>query len=267
MRLAVIGTGKMGQAIVSGLLSRQLVPPSDIIGVSGEGNSRDSFLELHPALTWTPSLSEASAGAGVILLSVKPFQMATVLPQLKAGSSQPLYLSIAAGLRLDSYAAVLGPDARIARAMPNTPVTLASGVTAYTPNSLCTPDDLHLIETIFQSVGHCYRVEETQLDAITALSGSGPAFVYRIIEALAAAAVNEGLAPEQALPIAAQTLLGAARMIQESGLTPDQLVHQVVSKGGTTEAGLKVLESSDLSKILSSTISAAANRSRELSKA
>jgi len=268
MRLAVIGTGKMGRAIVSGLLSRQIVPAGNITGVSKDEDSKKSFLQLDPAgkLTWTDSISRAVEGAEVILLSVKPFQMREVLKELGAQAKQALFVTIAAGLRVESYESILGAGARIARAMPNTPVTLGAGVTAYAPNSACTSQDLALIEAIFGSVGYCYRVEEIQLDAITALSGSGPAFIYRIIEALAAAGVKEGLSPEQALPIAAQTLLGAARMIQESGATPDVLVNQVVSKGGTTEAGLKVLESSALPEILRATIAAAAKRSRELSE-
>jgi pyrroline-5-carboxylate reductase len=268
MRLAVIGTGKMGQAIVSGLLSRHIVSPSYITGVSNDEESKKSFLQLDPAggLTWTDSISKAVQGADVILLSVKPFQMSEVLKELSAQSVSALSITIAAGLRLEFYLSVLGSGTRLARAMPNTPVTLRAGVIAYAPSPACTPQDLTQIEAIFQSVGHCYRVEEPQLDAITALSGSGPAFVYRIIEALAAAGVKEGLSPEQALPIAAQTLLGAARMIQESGASPDVLVSQVVSKGGTTEAGLKILESSAMSDILAATILAAADRSRELSK-
>jgi pyrroline-5-carboxylate reductase len=256
----------MGRAIVSGLLSRQILRAQDIIGVSKEGESRQSFLQLNPGLTWTGSMAEAVDGADVILLSVKPFQMADVLPQVAPVASRALYLSIAAGLLLQSYESSLGSQARIIRAMPNTPVTLGAGMTAYSPNLNCTEADLHLTETIFQSVGHCYRVEESQMDAITALSGSGPAFVYRLIEALAAAAVKEGLSADQALAFTAQTFLGAARMIQETGSSPEQLVNQVVSKGGTTEAGLRVLESSAMPDILGQTLSAAAQRSRDLSR-
>jgi pyrroline-5-carboxylate reductase len=268
MRLAVIGVGKMGRAIVAGLLSRKILAPRDVIGVSQSEKSGAAFLALAPEgeLRWTPSIAEAAQEADVLLLGVKPYQMESLLPQVSSAAGRALFLSIAAGLRLSFYEKRLGSYCRVIRAMPNTPVALGQGVTAYTPNQACSSLDLEWVETIFTSVGTCYRVNEDQLNTITALSGSGPAFVYRIIEALANAATEAGLPMEQALPITAQTLIGASRMIQESGMTPEQLVQQVVSKGGTTEAGLQVLENSSLQQILRQTIRAASQRSEELSR-
>lgn len=269
MRLAVIGTGKMGRALVTGILSKKIELPENITGVSKGEDSRKAFLALDPTSTlqWTSSLSMASAEADVLLLCVKPFQIKEILSLLALPSNKTLILSIAAGIKLSTYETALGANRPIARAMPNTPVTLGLGVTAYAPNASCAPEHLLLIEKIFQAVGLCYCVPEEKLDAITAVSGSGPAFFYRIIEAYTNAAVEEGLEPEQALQIVTQTALGAAAMIQQSGLTPQELVNQVVSKGGTTEAGLQVLDQSSIRAILKDTVHAAAEQSRFLSKA
>jgi len=268
MRLAVIGAGRMGRAIVAGLLARNLINPAAITGVSKTQASKDSFLALDPSgvMQWTDSLPEASAQADVLLLAVKPIQMNEVLPLLRLRNTTTLIISIAAGIRLQRFEELLGSEQHIARAMPNTPVTLGCGVTAYCPNARCTPEDRDFIKQLFQSVGACYEVEENQLDAVTALSGSGPAFFYRIIQAFSQAAIQEGLSPEQALRMAAQTAEGSAKMILDYDLSPDDLIKQVVSKGGTTEAGLNVLDASALSNIVAATIHAAAERSRTLSK-
>ncbi|NJK91006.1 MAG: pyrroline-5-carboxylate reductase [Blastochloris sp.] len=266
MRLVVIGTGKMARALVSGFLSNHILAAEQIHGVSRTECSRDAFLALDHdrKLSWSNSIPEALPGADLLLLGVKPQQLAEVLPQLQAAPADTPLLTLAAGIKLHHYLHILGPNRRVIRAMPNTPVCLGAGVTAYAATPACSRQNLEWIETLFRSVGSCYQVEEEQLDAITALSGSGPAFVYVLIEALARAAVAEGLPYPTALPIAAQTALGASRMLLESGVSPEHLIQQVASKGGTTEAGLQVLHSSTLADILRQTLHAAAQRSREL---
>jgi pyrroline-5-carboxylate reductase len=268
MQLSVIGTGKMGCAIVKGLLDQHLLPAGRVTGSDASDEARRAFLALAAdgGLNWAAAPADAVRGAEVVLIAVKPQNMAELLPQLAAADSGTLFISIAAGITLARLEAALGVHRPIFRVMPNTPLMVGEGVTAYAANRGVAAGHHEILKTIFGVTGRVFAVDEQQLDAVTALSGSGPAFFALLAAGFAKAAVSEGLPEELALPMALQTMRGSAALLQQSGMTPEQLIAQVSSKGGTTVAGLEVMRGSALENILAATVSAAANRSRELSR-
>ena len=266
MRLSIIGTGKMGNAIIKGILDHKILPADQITGTDLHDEARQAFLSLAPGLRWANTPAEAATGAEVILLAVKPQNMADLLPQLHPTAPGTLFISIAAGVTLARLATALGPNRPIFRVMPNTPLMVGEGVTAAAANDHITPAHRTILEKIFGTTGQVFTVTEPQLDAVTALSGSGPAFIALIAAAFTQAAVTEGLPESLALPMTLQTMRGTATLLQQPGMTPENPITQVTSKGGTTEAGLKVLQTGELAKILTATVQAAAHRSRELAK-
>lgn len=261
--LVLLGCGKMGTALLEGWLARGLAPsvftildpaPAPRIqALAGEG------LRLNAPLPHAPA---------VAVLAVKPQTMGVALPRLAALSGgATLFLSIAAGTPLRALEAALGPGTPIVRAMPNTPAAIGRGITALVGNARAGADALALAETLLQSVGQTVRLtSEAQMDAVTAVSGSGPAYVFAMIEALAAAGEAEGLAPDLALRLARATIVGAGCLAESSPLPPSTLRANVTSPGGTTAAGLEVLMAQDvgLAALIRSTVAAAAARSREL---
>ncbi|MDR2462456.1 MAG: pyrroline-5-carboxylate reductase [Verrucomicrobiales bacterium] len=269
VKLSVIGTGKMGGAIVKGLLDNHILAANNITGADASADAQRAFLALAAdgQLGWANSAADAMTDADVALISVKPQNMDEVLPQLAGADSDTLFISIAAGITLARLSAALGEHRPMFRVMPNTPLMVGEGVTACAGNRHVTAAHHEILQKIFGVTGQVFTVSEPQLDAVTALSGSGPAFMACVADALAGAAVAEGLPPELALPMTLQTMRGSATLLQQSGMTPGELITQVSSKGGTTVAGLSVLKNSDLAKVLAQTIHAAANRSRELAKA
>jgi pyrroline-5-carboxylate reductase len=175
-----------------------------------------------------------------------------------------LVVSIAAGISTKIIEGSLPAGARVVRTMPNTPALVGVGATAIAGGKHATDADLALVETLFQSVGLCVRVPESQIDAVTGLSGSGPAYVFAMIEALRDAGVREGLSEETSLQLAAQTVLGAARLLFEQNEPPETLRERVTSPGGTTRAGLDALEASGFAEVLAGAVRAATRRSKEL---
>jgi len=269
MPLAVIGAGKMARAIVQGLLQNKDSTPGIITGTGRSQATREAFLALDQGgkLQWSDSIPEAVAHASVVLIAVKPAQIQALLPEIARAPHEALIISVAAGIPLKTLEAGLGLGRPIVRAMPNTPLMVGAGATAYCGNNALTTAHRRTVESLFGSNGLIIAVSETQLDAVTALSGSGPAFLALILDHLIQSAVTLGLEPGVAGPLALQTMLGTARLLQESGMTPQQLIAQVRSKGGTTEAGLNILQSGNLEALLHQTLAAAAQRSRELADA
>lgn len=266
MKLAVIGTGQMGRAIVSGLLKNKVFSGDQIIGVEKMEAARDAFLNLNKKLRCTTSIQESCNEASVILLSVKPQQFNEVLSELAAVNqlSTKLVLSIAAGITLERIQQTLGKNIPIIRAMPNTPVLVNKGVTAFAGNFCVTEENFLVAEKIFGSTGCAYRVNENILDTVTALSGSGPAYFYLFADCLRQAAAARGLDAEMALEMAARTALGAATMLLETKKSPTELIAQVRSKGGTTEAALLSFEKLGLADLCDKAVEAAWKRSQEL---
>lgn len=260
--LVLLGCGKMGSALLAGWLREGLKPaavhvldphPSDWL--LGTGVAVNGPMPLAPA---------------VVLVAVKPQMMGAALPQLAAkGGGATLFVTIAAGTTIATYEAILGAATPLVRAMPNTPAAIGRGITAICGNASASAADLALAEGLLAAVGQVVRLEgEHQMDAVTAVSGSGPAYVFHLIEALAAAGEAEGLAPDLALQLAKATVGGAGQLAEDAAETPAQLRINVTSPGGTTAAALAVLMDAETGfpPLLRRAVKAAADRGRELGK-
>lgn len=261
--LVLVGCGKMGMAMLEGWLAKGLSPslvsvldpkPSDPLKkLEAEG------LRLNQGLP---------READVVVIAVKPQQMTGALPGLAAlGRGSTLFLSIAAGTPISAFETALGEGTPIVRAMPNTPAAIGRGITALIGNGAVDAEGLDLADALLQAVGQTVRLEaEDQIDAVTAVSGSGPAYVFLMIEALAAAGEAQGLAPELALALARATVAGAGALAEASPKSPAELRVDVTSPGGTTAAALAVLrdETTGLPALVDRAVAAATARSREL---
>ena len=266
-KIAFIGAGNMAAALIRGLVKSGAAQPGQVIAAdpSPEQLAR---LAAEFGVATTADNAAAARSADLVVLAVKPQVMDKVLAGLAPaiGATQ-LVVSIAAGVPIAAIAARLGPDARIVRAMPNSPALIAEGATALAAGANADEADLFLARALFDAVGVTVTVGEPLLDAVTGLSGSGPAYAFLIIEALADAGVAMGLPRQSALQLTVQTILGSARMLQETGLHPAQLRDQVTSPGGTTSAGLHALEAGRLRATLSDAVERATEKSRELGRA
>ncbi len=264
--LAFLGGGNMSDALIAGLLQAGTARPEQIIATDILPDRRDHLKSRYRVKT-TGDNREAAGLANIMILSVEPQVLDEVLEDIQpVVSADCLILSVAAGYPIARVASHLKAVTRIVRAMPNTPSTVREAVTALTFNHGLSTDDQNTARTVFESVGKVVVVEERLMDAVTGLSGSGPAYVYVMIEALADGGVKMGLPRHVAELLAAQTVLGAARMMIESGEHPGRLKDRVASPGGTTIAGLYQLEKGRLRAALISAVEAAAKRSAELGK-
>lgn len=260
--LVLLGCGKMGSAMLAGWLDRGVPPGS--VWVSDPNPSdwvRAQGVRVNEALPAAPAIA---------LIAVKPQMMGDALPHLAAlGGGRTLVLSVAAGTTIAAYEAVLGRATPIVRAMPNTPAAIGRGITAMIGNGQATAAHLDLAEELLGAVGQVVRLErEDQMDAVTAVSGSGPAYVFHLIETLAAAGAAEGLAPDLAMRLAKATVAGAGALAEAAAEDPAQLRVNVTSPGGTTAAALKVLMDAErgFPALLMQAVHAAAERGRELGK-
>ncbi|NPU85439.1 MAG: pyrroline-5-carboxylate reductase [Syntrophaceae bacterium] len=266
-RIGFIGGGKMGGAIVGGLLSRG-VADAGRIWVSDTAKDRlQKLKDLHGIHTTTDNRT-AVKNADILILAVKPQVMGSVLKGLSgAVGPSKLVISIAAGIPIAFLEEHLGKGVRVIRTMPNTPALIGEGATALARGSHASEQDLEAARQIFNAVGQTVLVPEEQLDAVTGLSGSGPAYGFIILEALSDGGVRMGLPRDTALVLAAQTLLGAARLVLAGDKHPGQLKDMVTSPGGTTIAGIQALEEGGLRAALIRAVEAATLRSQELGKA
>ena len=263
-QVRILGTGNMGEALLRGLLKSQAVPPEHIVVTS----RREERLEVLAA-TYQVRVSDDNAkacdDADVVILAVKPQVLERLLQQIAPSlPSNALIISIAAGVSASAIEAHLRPGTHVCRAMPNTPAIVGAGATAVAPGRSATADDMRMASAVFRAVGTVTQVDESLLDAVTGLSGSGPAYMFLIIEALADAGVKVGLPRYQALELAAQTMLGSAKLLLETGQHPGVLKDQVTSPGGTAIAGLHTLEQGGLRTTLINAVVTATARSREL---
>jgi len=263
-RIAIIGAGNMGYALASGLLRSGLVGREDL-SVSDPDESRLDLVREGLGAKTTRSNLECVRDADVIILAVKPSVVPPVLDEISGsvGPSQ-LVISIAAGVRTSAVEARLPEGVPVVRVMPNTPALVMSGICAVCRGRFASEDHLDAARSIFSSVGDVVAVDERDMDAVTGLSGSGPAYIYVLIEALADGGVKMGLQRDVALRLAAGTVLGAAKMVTELGEHPAVLKDRVVSPGGTTAAGLSVLERRGFRSALIDAVEAATLRSKEL---
>ena len=254
----------MGTALLRGIVARGLCAAADITISDPSAAALLSAQEALPGVHTAPDNLQAVQGADVVLICVKPGGVVPLIASLQ--TAPPLLLiSIAAGVTLAAMEAAAGRH-RVIRVMPNTPALVNKGASALAGGTRATDADLALAESILAAVGTVTRVAEPLLDAVTGLSGSGPAYIYTIIEALADGGVREGLTREQAIMLAAQTVAGSAEMVLQTGLHPAVLRDQVTSPGGTTIAALATLEAKGLRSALIEAVSTAANRARELGK-
>ncbi|WP_437204518.1 pyrroline-5-carboxylate reductase [Planctomicrobium sp. SH664] len=264
-KVGFIGAGKMATALGRGLIQSGFARKEDVIGSDPVAAARDNFAEWTGAATTTTN-REVLEQAQIIFLAVKPQGMLPLLDEV-AGAVNPrhLFVSIAAGIPLATIEARLG-SSRVIRVMPNTPCLVGAGASGFSRGRHATAEDAELVSQMLSTVGIAFEVAESLLDAVTGLSGSGPAYVFELIEALSDGGVLMGLPRVTATKLAAQTLLGAARMVLETGEHPGQLKDAVTSPGGTTIAGLEVMEAAGVRGTLMKTIRAATERSRELGR-
>ncbi len=258
-----IGTGNMAEALIRGLLHAGVAGKEQTLGSDPREERRTELSERYGIRVVADNL-EVARQAETLVLSVKPQVMANVLDQV--GSQihpHALVISIAAGIPLAAIEARL-PQARVIRTMPNTPALVDAGATAIAAGGHATEADLQSAKKIFDSIGTTVILEETQMDAVTGLSGSGPAYIFLIIEALSDAGVKMGLSRYNAQALAAQTVLGSAKLLLETNEHPGRLKDMVTSPGGTAIAGLHTLEAGGLRTTLMNAVEAATTRSREL---
>ncbi len=264
--LGFIGGGNMGEAMIRGILDARLVPPEGVC-VLEPRSERAADLAHRFGVSAVSGMKELFERCGTVVFAVKPQVLPSVLREIPpAGRADKLYVSIAAGARIARFQENLGTDAAIARAMPNTPAQVGMGSTGLCFSPGVTPAQREWVHRIFASFGQVAEFpSEELLDSVTALSGSGPAYVFLFIEALADAGVRAGMGRAEALLLAASTVEGAARMVRATGRHPGELKDLVTSPGGTTAAGIAALERGAFRGTVMEAVDAAWHRCRELS--
>lgn len=260
--LVLVGCGRMGSALLAGWLAQGLSPASVWVREPAPSDwLRQSGVHLNAAMPETPAL---------VLVAVKPQVMAEALPGIAdTGGGSTMFVTVAAGITIATYEGLLGAATPVVRAMPNTPASVGRGITAIVGNAAATPAHMDLAERLLGAVGEVVRLDgEHQMDAVTAVSGSGPAYVFHLIEALAAAGTAEGLSPDLAMRLARATVTGAGELAHRSAVSAADLRIAVTSPGGTTAAALTVLmdNATGFPFLLRQAVKAAADRGRELGR-
>ncbi len=264
--IALLGAGNMGEAIIQGLLAGKKVSPGQILA-SDLNTEKLNLLSKKFKIKIAENNSQAVKKADIVILAVKPQQIKDLLIEIgQSLNTGQTVISIAAGVRLDFLQKFLVKKIPFVRVMPNTPALIQAGTIAFALGNRAGRKEEFLTREIFTSLGYVVKVEEKFLDAVTALSGSGPAYIFYLAEILTAAGKNLGLSADLSRLLTLQTILGAAKMLMESGEEPQLLRKKVTSPGGTTEAALKVLEEKKLSEIFNSALQAAKKCSLELGK-
>jgi pyrroline-5-carboxylate reductase len=266
--LMVVGGGKMGEALAVGLIRTGWAPPEGIVVVEQDEARRDEFARRHHGLSVVDTVAAAPEPDRLdgVVIAVKPADVEAVCRAVASGGIRRV-LSIAAGVTIASLENWLGAAPAVVRAMPNTPALVGAGIAAISPGSTAGPDDLVWSRGVLEAVGTVVELPETSLDAVTGLSGSGPAYVFLLAEALIDAGVLVGLARPVARELAIATLLGSARLLAETGEEPSALRAAVTSPAGTTAAGLQALEAAGVRSAILDAVAAATERSRELGRA
>lgn len=263
-KIGFLGAGNMAGALIRGLLSTSSVGPEQL-RASDVNEQRLAEIQTLYGIQTSTDNDDLVRWADVLVIAVKPQIVDRILGSIAAGiSGGDLVVSIAAGVPLDALEARLPAGSRVIRAMPNTAAIAHAGATAISAGAHATREDVAVARSLFEAVGRCVTVDESLLDAVTGLSGSGPAYVMLMIEALADGGVKVGLGRDIALLLAAQTVYGAAKLQLETGEHPGRLKDMVTSPGGTAIAGLHTLEAGGLRRTLIDAVEAAANRSAEL---
>lgn len=266
LAVGFLGAGQMATALAGGWIRAGLLDSARSRAADPVPEARNRF-EKATGIATANANSDVAAACDVLILAVKPQVLPTILAEIRSAiQAKHLVISIAAGVTLQTLAEGLRTTVRLTRVMPNTPCLVGASATGFTPGATATPEDVELVGKLFSAVGKAYRVSEPLLDAVTGLSGSGPAYVYMLIEAMADGGVRCGLPRDIALALAAQTVLGAAKMIVETGQHPAVLKDAVASPGGTTIAGLHILERAAFRAAAMDAVEAATKRAQELGK-
>src|SRR5438034_42724 len=264
LKIGFLGAGKMATALAKGFIDARLVTRERVLASDPVTNARSHFTKVTAAKTTTENTAVLQF-APVVLLAVKPDQVADVLKGIQSEFTEKhLMISIAAGVPLSKLESTLPANARVVRVMPNTPALVGASASAYALGKSATPEDGQLAQKLFAAVGVAFQVKESLLDAVTGLSGSGPAYAFLMIEALSDGGVAAGLPREVATRLAAQTILGSAKMVLETGIHTGALKDMVTSPGGTTVEGLHELEKGKVRGALISAVRAAAEKSSKL---
>ncbi|MCC5849567.1 MAG: pyrroline-5-carboxylate reductase [Verrucomicrobia bacterium] len=260
-----IGAGNMAEALLKGVIAGKIRAPADILLTDVRPDRLDELAEKYGTGGSTDN-ADAIADAGMVFLCVKPQQMDEVLRPLHQVNPEALWVSIAAGVPTARIEKNLGPGARVVRVMPNTPALVQKGAAGIAPGTHAMPADLDAVREIMESVGTCVVVDEEDLHAVTAISGSGPAYVFYLVEAMLKGAEKLGFDPDTARELAIQTVLGAGTLLQESGEAPEALRAKVTSKGGTTAAAVAAFDAAAVGEGITAGLLAAEARSRELAE-
>lgn len=264
--LGFVGAGAMGEALMKGIVETGLVAP-DAVSAFDVRADRMAELSQRYGIRWAKNNAEVVTGADVVILAVKPQIMVAVLTEIRpALSRRNLTISIAAGVSTARLRETLGAEARLIRVMPNTPALVLEGVTAIAKGQGLEAGDLETAEELFCAVGKVVVLDEELMDAVTGLSGSGPGYVAIVIESLADGGVKMGLDRATAMILATQTVLGAARLLSQTGMHPGALKDMVSSPGGTTIAGIAGLEEGGIRTTFIKAVERATLRSRELGR-
>lgn len=264
-KIAFLGAGNMASAIVDGLLANKAAEPADLACIGGPDQTA-AILARRTGIRLAANLEELCAAADMLVVAFKPQHLASADPRLAGLTANRLVVSIMAGKTLATVIRTFPSCRNLVRCMPNTPARIGAGITAWCPLHPLASADRASVETLLGSLGRALEVSEAQMDAITGLSGSGPAYVFEFAAALREAGVAAGLPPASAEMLAVETLLGSARLLARSQVRPEQLRDEVTSPNGTTFAGLKRLASGHFRDLIRDAVLAAKARSEELSR-
>lgn len=265
-KITFIGAGNMGGAILSGLLTKELVVKENITVFDTYAPKLVELSEKYGIFT-EKNIEQAVEGADIVLIAVKPNVIESVLASIKNSLQRDVILiSIAAGVSINKIVNATFDGVKVARIMPNTPAMVGAGMSSVSVNSFMTEEEANLVLDIFSSLGEAELVPESLTDVVTGLSGSGPAYVYLFIEALADGAVTQGMPRDKAYKFAAQTVLGSAKMVLETGEHPGVLKDMVTSPGGTTITAIRSLEKNNFRSAVIEAVVSATEKSKELGK-
>ena len=260
MRLSFIGSGNMATALAESILNKGI---ADVIIMSDKNPERLSVLRKRDGIKVTTDNLYAVENSDIVFLSVKPQQIHTVLMEIKTKINNHIVVSIAAGISINYLQSILG-ERKIIRVMPNIACLVGEMSAGFSLGEFATKSDGVVVKRILDTAGSSFEVEEERLDIITALSGSAPAFIAYFLDACITAGIRNGLSREQAETLSVRTALGTAKLMLEKKLSPKELIEMVASKGGTTEAGLRVFEKENLNSIVINAIEKAEQRSKEM---
>ncbi len=265
IQVAFVGAGKMASAMVRGVLARRLYQPAQI-GCTCGADPTGPALAAQTGITYEPDPAKLLGAADIVVLACKPQQLASLDAAYISATEGKLLLSILAGTPLAKLAAKFPRARNLVRAMPNTPGQIGAGITAYSARTTLAPSDQQTVESILGSLGPVLALPEADIDAVTAVSGSGPAYLFEFVAAFRAAATATGLPPAIAEKLVLETVRGAVKLLETTGEDPEKLRNAVTSPGGTTEAALNVFRAANFRQVFQDAVAAAQRRSEELAK-